>query len=165
MHQGFIIAFGWRIDKLNVEKGEVYNTGILKDTAKEDIVDISLYTKGIISGVHSNNTTKVKTRTIGFFNSDLPEILPKGVIQFTVQEDAEWFCINYGLNSRKLPNVNRFQLKRDESKELLVGTKLFICSGKCVLDNTIYEAQSTIEVLDSPKTITASSDVLAFEFF
>jgi hypothetical protein len=157
-------AFGWRIEQVSVPAGGTFESGIRVDTPKGQLVDRTLYVKGRATGVHSNGTHSVKPRVPGFYVDDLPDVLPRGTIKFTATSDLEWFCINYGLNNRRLPNVQKVHVVAGGSVELPVGARLFICSGEGTIGTNEIAPCSTVTVEDSPKTLLARTDVFAFQF-
>lgn len=157
-------AFGWRIDQVTIPEGGTFESGILVDTPKGQLVDRTLYVKGVATGVHSNGTHSVKPRVPGFYVDDLPDVLPRGTIKFTAVSEVEWFCLNYGLNKRRLPDAQRVHVVAGGSAELPVGARLFICAGEGTLGSDEIVPHSAVTVEGSPKTLLARTDVFAFWF-
>lgn len=157
-------AFGWRIEQVTAPAGETYESGIRVDTPKAQLVDRTLYVKGLATGVHSNGRHAVKDRVPGFYVDDLPDVLPRGTIKFTVVHDIEWFCINYGLNKRRLPDVRKVHVPAGGSAKFSVGDRLFVCSGSGTLGAAALIPCSTTVVASGAQSLTATADVFAFQF-
>lgn len=157
-------AFGWRIEQVTVSAGETFETGIKLDTPKSQLTDRALYVKGRATGVHSNGAHTIKPRVPGFYVDDLPDVLPKGTIKFTVVDNLEWFCINYGLNKRRMPTLQKVHVVAGGSVELPVGARLFICAGEGTLGADEIAPHSAVTVESSPKILLARTDVFAFRF-
>lgn len=157
-------AFGWRIDRVSLAAGETFKSVMAEDTDSRSLVNMTLYTKGVITGKHSNSEHTPEPRVPGFFNSNLPPVLPKGEITFLAESDAEWFCLNYGLNGRRLPNVTVFFLEAGKALLLPVGAKLFVCTGSGILSGVRVSSAQPVEVAAAGASLVAEQDIRGFQF-
>lgn len=157
-------AFGWRIDKYEFSVGEKYVVDVAETTPRDKLTNQTFYVKGSITAVSSDPSFAVPSpRGPGFFNDNLPEVMKASSNTFTVEEDAEWWCVNWQLNGRKLPLLEKVVIAAGQELEVPAGTKLFLCRGEAAVNGKFFGPASEMGFA-TPTIIGAITDVYGLKF-
>ena len=156
-------AFGWRIDRYEFDTGETYVVDVTETTPKDNLTNRTFYVRGRITGASSNPAFTVLPREAGFFHSELQDNVLAGSLTFTVEEKAEWWCVNWALNNRKLPALEKFVLPAGQEVELPPGTKLYICRGTASVYGRANGPTSELAAA-TPMVVGAVDDVYGLKF-
>lgn len=156
-------AFGWVVHHKEIPAGESYVVNLTADTDGPGLGNITVVTKGHITGVDRSTGAPVADRTPGYTNKDRTGLIA-GVYDFTAQEDSEWWCINQRTNKNRMPNVDIFSASMGQVVELPVGTKLLLCEGSLSVGDTQYDAPQAFEVTSQRTVFVAGEQSYGFIF-
>lgn len=156
-------VFGWVVHHKRISAGSGYTITLTENASSETLGNITLFTKGRITGERRGGGAPVADRVAGVHNMNR-DFIPEGTFDFVAQEDSEFWCFNHGVNKGSLPNVRLFLLKENESAELFVGTKLLLCNGAMSAGAQTFGSGSALDVVTEDLTVTASEDCHGFIF-
>jgi hypothetical protein len=160
------VAFGVVVHHKRLPAGDSYVVHVPEDIQMRKLGNFTLYTKGRVTAKDADGKPGLYERTPGY-TTLFDRLVPKGVFTHTIQEDAEWWCINQFINERRgirVPTLEVFNLPAGESKTLPVGTRLLLCDGAFTAkDRTFCSAQS-LEVKTEAVTATATQNCYGFIF-
>lgn len=162
---GFIrhSAFGWIIHQKIISTGDTYTVKLTSDTDGPNLGNITLVTKGYITGVNRATSESVVDRIPGYTNKDRVNLLA-GTYDFIAKKDSEWWCINKRINKDKLPNVDIFLASTGQIIELPVNTKLLLCEGSLSVGHIQYDSPQAFEVSSQETVFVAGSQCYGFIF-
>ena len=154
--------FNWVIINAKVPKDETFKVIYAKDTTRAETGNLTLYTKGLMTGVKDSDPSFIIVdRAPGLYSQDLKDV-PAGIYFFTAREPSEWWCISHTTNGNKLPNVPIFRLNSGETQVLPLRTKLFICEGTYTINGTAATSPISYEVSLAPADIIATTNCYGF---
>jgi hypothetical protein len=156
-------TFGWVVHHKVISAGETYAVHLTKDTDGSGLGNITLVTKGRITGVNRATGAAVIDRVPGYTNKDRAGLLA-GSYDFTAQENSEWWCINQKTNKDRLPNVDIFSASMGQVVELPVGTKLLLCQGSLSVGDSQYDAPQAFQVSSQQTVFVAGEQCYGFIF-
>jgi hypothetical protein len=156
-------AFGWVVHHKEIPAGEPYVVNLTGDTDGPGLGNITVVTKGRITGVNRATGAAVIDRVPGYTNKDRTGLLA-GIYDFTAQENSEWWCINQKTNKDRLPNVDIFSASMGQVVELPVGTKLLLCQGSLSVGDTQYDAPKAFQVSSQQTVFVAGEQCYGFIF-
>lgn len=156
-------AFGWVVHRKVIAANEPYSITLSADTDGPGLGNITVVTKGRITGVNRATGAAVIERVPGYTNKDRTGLLA-GVYDFTAQEDSEWWCINQRINGGSLPDVDIFSASVGQVIELPAGTKLLLCQGSLSVGDTQYDAPQTFQVNSQQTVFVAGEQCYGFLF-
>jgi hypothetical protein len=146
-----INIFGWLIHLKKLKAGESYTVKVSGNLVVPSTSsgNITLWTKGRITGINIKTKESTRERIPGVFSLDTLNI-PCGDFLFTAEEDSEWLCINYIANRKKLPKV---EIKRGNTISILADSKILVCSSlEC--NNIIYDMYTPL-IIDKDSVFTS----------
>jgi hypothetical protein len=156
-------AFGWVLSHCIVNTGEQFKLISKRETPLNRLSARTIYTKGRITGVHTNNPSiKSLDRNAGFCTNDLPNPLPALDLTMTAEEPSEWWCISLPSN-KTLPEVTFLKLNTGESYSFADGSLVLICEGEVTDGTTTYTGPKTVDP-SGAKTLTAVKDTYGIIF-
>ncbi len=156
-------AFGWVVHKCSVDTGEQFKIVSKREAATNRLSAKTIYTKGRITGVYTDNpSVKALDRTPGFNTYDLPNPLPALSLLMTVEEPSEWWCVSLPSN-KTLPEVTFLKLNIGESYSFADGSLVLICEGEVTDGTTTYTGPKTVDP-SGAKTLTAVKDTYGIIF-
>lgn len=156
-------AFGWVVHHKKIAAGEPYAVNLMQDTDGAGLGNITLVTKGRITGVNRSTGASVPDRVPGYTNKDRTGLVA-GVYDFTAQQDSEWWCINQKTNKNRLPTVDVFSAAVGQVVELPVGAKLLVCEGSLSVGDVQYDAPQTFQVASAQTVFVAGEQCYGFVF-
>lgn len=156
-------AFGWVVHHKEIPAGEPYVVNLTKDTDGPGLGNITVITKGRITGVNRSTGASVPERIPGYTNKDRASLLA-GIYDFTAQENSEWWCINQRINGDRLPNVEIFSAAVGQVIELPAGTKLLLCEGGLSVGENQYDAPQAFQVSSEQTVFVAGEQCYGFIF-
>lgn len=119
--------FGWVVHVKTLQAGDTYAVKVTGDgnVPSNKTGNITLWTKGLITGVNSSTGDITLPRTKGYFSLDR-DAIPSGEFKFTAEEDSEWVCVNYIANRKTLPNL---RVIRCDSSSVVIpaGSNILFC--------------------------------------
>lgn len=149
-------AFGWVVHRKVIAANESYSVRLTADTDGPGLGNITLVTKGLITGVNRATAAAVPDRVPGYTNKDRTGLLA-GTYDFTAQQASEWWCINQRINKNHLPQVDIFSASAGQTVGLSVGTKLLLCEGRLSVGQAQYTAPQAL-VVDSQQTVFVAGE-------
>lgn len=156
-------VFGWVVHQKHLASGARYIIELPEDLNSKTLGNITLFTKGRITGERRGGGAPVADRVAGVHNMDR-DFIPSGVFDFVAQEDSEFWCFNHKVNKGSLPNVRPFFLRSGESTTLFMGTKLLLCAGEFSVGTCTFSTASAVDVVSDDLTVTANEDCHGFIF-
>lgn len=144
-------VFDWIVHHKVIAANDAYAVTLTADADGPGLGNITLVTKGLITGVNRATAAPVPDRAPGYTNKDRTG-LRAGTYDFTAQQASEWWCINQRINGNRLPQVDIFSATMGQILELPAGTKLFLCEGSLSIGETQYDAPQAFQV-DSEQTV------------
>lgn len=157
------VAFGWIVHHKVISAGDSYVVNLTGDTDGSGLGNITLVTKGLITGVNRATGAALPDRVPGYSNKDRIGFRT-GIYDFTVQQDAEWWCINQRTNKDILPKTDIFSASMGQVFELPVGTKLLLCEGSLSVGDAQYDAPQAFEVSSQQTVFVAGEQCYGFIF-
>lgn len=156
-------AFGWILHRKVLAAGDRFSVKVDTEYLPANGNNISLWTKGRVTGI--NNVTGLPTaeRLPGDTILTLP-IVPVSDSHFVAEVDSEFWCINYVINRNRLPEVELFCIKVDETHVWPKDTMLMFCAGKFLANEAQYDTPMSVIVESELLTVTAVEDVYGFVF-
>ena len=154
------------VHQKRVAAGDKYKVIIKENTNSDGFGNISVFTKGRITGVFPDGSPLLFERVPGVHTLDR-EFIPAGEFTFTAQEDSEWWCINRHLSQNihiTLEKIKIFSLAAGASTTLVVGTKLLLCEGNLQIGNNTFSAGSAVEISSANFDVTATTNCYGFLF-
>lgn len=150
--------FDWVIHCITFKVGDQFKVVYTDDTPRTETGNITIYTKGLLTvSRDGGNVFDIVNRTPGLFSQQLRDA-PAGTYTLTALQDSEWWCINYLSNRKQLPKVAPFRLLSGESISLPVPTKLMVCSGSYLVNNSHAAAPACYDVQTNSAMLTAETD-------
>lgn len=149
-------VFDWVVHHKVIAANETYTVKLTADTDGRGLGNITLVTKGLITGVNRVTAASVPDRSPGYTNKDRTGLLA-GTYDFTAQQTSEWWCINQRINGNRLPQVDIFSATTGQILELAAGTKLLLCEGSLSVGDVEYNAPQAFEV-DSQQTVFVAGE-------
>lgn len=125
-------VFGWVIHKKFLAKHDKFVVKVEVDTIPAQSGNVTLWTKGIIRGLRLDGYSP-PIRKPGTFSLDFAKY-NWGEYTFQALEDSEWWCINWALNQRQLPELKPFRLDQYHRVDIPEGSMLLICAGSITSD-------------------------------
>jgi hypothetical protein len=156
-------AFGYVVHCKKISAGYSYAATLTSDTDGPGLGNITLVTKGLITGVNRDSGASVVNRVPGYTNHGRTGMLA-GIYDFTAQEDSEWWCINKKVNKNCLPDVEIFTASMGQVIELTPGTKLLLCQGRMSAEETEYSSSKAFYVRQQQTTFVAGEQCYGFIF-
>jgi hypothetical protein len=156
-------AFGYVVHCKKISSGYSYAATLTSDTDGPGLGNITLVTKGLITGVNRDSGESVVNRVPGYTNHGRTGMLA-GIYDFTAQEDSEWWCINQRINKNRLPDVEIFTASTGEVIELTPGTKLLLCQGSMSTGDAEYTSPKALYVRNQQNTFVAGEQCYGFIF-
>lgn len=156
-------AFGWRVDKYTMESGEKYKAVVSEDMPTDSLANLTFYVAGKLISKTSTGF-ELAPKTPGFFNDNLPPVLPAMEVEFTAEGDVEWWCTNWILNKGKLPKLSKIIINKNELILFTKGTKLLICKGLLENSNASFASESVLDVESTDIELLAKEDTYCLKF-
>ena len=156
-------AFGWVVHRKVIATSGSYSVKLTADTDGPGLGNITLVTKGLITGVNRATGAAVLDRAPGYTNKDRTGLLA-GMYDFTAQQPSEWWCINQRINKSRLPQVDVFSASAGQTVELPAGTKLLLCEGRLFVGETEYNAPQAFQVTSRQTVFVAGAQCYGFVF-
>lgn len=156
-------TFGWVVHRKVIAADESYSVTLTANTDGPGLGNITLVTKGRITGVNRATSEPVIDRVPGYTNKDRTGLLA-GIYDFTAQENSEWWCINQKTNKDRLPDVEIFAASVGQVVELPVGTKLLLCQGSMSIGDAQYDAPQALVVSSHQTVLVAGEQCYGFIF-
>jgi hypothetical protein len=156
-------VFGWVVHHKKIPAGEMYTINLTSNTDGPGLGNITIITKGQITGVNRATGTPVPTRVPGYSNKYRTGLLA-GTYDFTALESSEWWCINQKVNKNQMPDVDIFVAAQGQAVELPVGTKLLLCEGKMSVGDSQYGASKAFQVSSQQTMFVADEQCYGFIF-
>lgn len=156
-------VFGWVVHHKVIAANEVYSVTITADTDGSGLGNITLVTKGLITGVNRATAAPVLDRAAAYTNKDRTGLLA-GTYDFTAQQPSEWWCINQRINGNRLPQVDIFSAAMGQILEFPAGTKLFLCEGSLSIGDVEYNAPKAFQVSSQQTVFVAGEQCYGFIF-
>jgi hypothetical protein len=94
---------------------------------------------------------------------DLNPLRP-GTFEFTAEQAARWWCINWDRNGQKLPDVAPIVMLAGTSRTFPVGSRLFLGEGAVTVNGVAIELPSSIKASTQDVEVVASADTYGFLF-
>lgn len=157
------IAFGWVVHHKVIAAGESYVVNLTTTTDHTGLGNITVVTKGLITGSSRATGAAVQDRVPGYTNRGRTEMLA-GIYDFTAQQDSEWWCINQKTNKNRLPDVDIFSASVGQVVELPAGTKLMLCEGSLSVGDAQYDAPQAFQVGSQQTVFVAGEQCYGFIF-
>lgn len=157
-------AFGWIIHRKVLHKGDSYLARVSQDLKPAEADNITLWTKGEITGQTLDGARSVEPRLPGRFSRDYTHTVLAGEYIFTAMEDSEWWCINWTINRKKLPTVSPFRLPSQATAMLTVGQSLLLCSGTLVTSGGTIGAGSEVSIKTKDAPVLAQTNCYGLFF-
>jgi hypothetical protein len=169
MNTKHIRAFGWVVHNLFMPAGSSARIDIPKEIHKSEAVNQALCVRGLTTCTVSNCDNPLFTymnhKPGTFSKEDLPEILSACTVNVKVEEDLEWWCVMDSHNDNKHALVDKVALAAGESLAMPIGTKILVCEGDGVVNETISVSKaSTINVQNVDSTLTATTQLYGLKF-
>jgi hypothetical protein len=117
-------VFGWIVHRKSMEKGDKYQVSVPADVKPIDSGNVTLWTKGLIRGLRQDGYTPAQ-RKAGTFSLDF-DLFHWGAYVFEALEDSEWWCVNWAINGRQLPDLKAFRLENHHKVVIPSGTRMLI---------------------------------------
>lgn len=156
-------AFGWVVHHKVVSAGGSYAIHLTGDTDGPGLGNITLVTRGLITGANRATGSPVIDRSPGYTNKDRTGLLA-GTYDFCAQEDSEWWCINQRTNRGRLPDVDIFSASMGQVIEMPAGTKLLLCEGSLSVGGEHYDAPKAFQVTSQQTVFVAGEQCYGFVF-
>lgn len=156
-------AFGWVIHRKVIAAGDTYSVNLTADTDGPGLGNITVVTKGRITGVDRATGAVVPDRVPGYSNKYRTGLIA-GIYDFTAQQDSEWWCINQRINRNRLPDVDVFSAATGQVVEMPAGTKLLLCEGSLSVGDTQYDAPQAFQVTSQQTVFVAGAQCYGLIF-
>jgi hypothetical protein len=156
-------AFGWVVHRKVIPAGNSYSVNLTSDTDGLGLGNITVVTKGLITGVNRASGQAVMDRAPGYSNKDRVGLLA-GTYDFTAQEPSEWWCINQKTNKGRTPNIDVFCASAGEVVQISFGTKLFLCQGSLSIGDVRHDAPQAFQVESQQAVFVADEQCYGFIF-
>lgn len=154
-------AFGWVVHRKRLSAGETYSVTVTENMTGDKTGNITLWTKGRITGTDRSGAQQVPDRVPGMCSLSRT-FAPAGTYDYVAAEDSEWWCFNYTANRNSLPNVEAFSISIGEVASFPVGTKLLLCEGSVSFGDTQYDAPAAFEISSEQATFVAGQQCYGF---
>lgn len=155
-------VFGWYFHRGTMNAGDQLMTNVSEDISRKDLDIINLYTLGKVSISLEGSDKILHTREAGEYSCDRPNIIAGKYIS-TATEFVEFWCVSHEINKKRLPDLSVFRLKTGETCEVSIGSKLFICTGRLIVNTKSLIGPEAIN-FSKDATVKASSDCLGLFF-
>ena len=156
-------AFGWRIDKYVMEPGEKYKAVVAEDIKTDSLANLTFYVSGTLIPKASTGF-ELAPKVPGFFNDNLPDVLPAMEVEFTAEGNVEWWCVNWILNKGKLPKLSKIVLNKDDTVSFIKGSKILVCKGLLENESLSFASESILEIESADIQLTAIEDTYCLKF-
>lgn len=156
-------VFDWVIYHKVIPINNTYVVSLTADTDWTGLGNITLVTKGLITGVNRATNAPVVNRAPGYTNKDRTNLLA-GVYDFTAQQDSEWWCISKQLNGNRLPQIEIFSASAGQTVQKPVGTKLFLCEGSLSIGGTVYNSPQAFNINSQQTELVVNTQSYGFIF-
>jgi hypothetical protein len=149
-------VFGWTLYRKTLPAGHGYTAINSAETTHSESDNVTLWTKGRITGVNTATQAPVTTRIPGLFSKNLAAY-PAGKFAFKAEEDSEWWCFSYTASRRKEPtSLDAMTLEVGEQHEFPIGSRFLVCGGEVTSPSGTFGPGQAAYVQSAPITVTAS---------
>lgn len=132
-----IKAFGWLIHRKRLAAGECFDVEIPAAYPIEMAANISLWTRGYVTGVDKATGLPCGDRRPGHSVLER-DVVPAGSFRFTAQEPSEFWCMSHRANALHMRHIGTSRLPRlaivsvaaGGTIEMPRGARLLICVGR-----------------------------------
>lgn len=156
-------AFGWVVHRKVLAAGEKYSVTVTEDIPDGKTGNITLWTKGRITGSDRSGVQQPTDRVPGFCSLSR-QFVPAGSYDYVAAEPSEWWCINHRANRNSLPDVKPFSVRIGEVKAFPAGAKILLCAGSVSFGGVQYDAPAAFEISSEQVTFVAGEDCHGFIF-
>lgn len=152
-------VFGWKLDHAVVKSGTVFTTSIPQTMLRNQMQNYTFYTKGELHGVNISGGYAPLNRYPGFSNENLPETILPATFRFTAVGDVEWWCFNWTVNRKQLPQITPLVVRAGESRTFHTGDQVLVCEGSLVVGDSTFSKAEEFTVVSSPQVIATAANV------
>lgn len=158
-------CFGWEVVHVCLAPGEALSIVVPKDTLRDQLSNITLYTVGRLSAKRKSGDFPLPDRTAGFFShTDLPATLPRGTNILTAEEPCEWWCFDVLRNDNSDPGITPIVLEAGQTRPLQPGDNILVCQGSVKIGDQAFEKASAFTVASEGKVLVAETAAFALRF-
>lgn len=156
-------AFGWIIHRKILETNDTFVVDIPIEYSPSQGHNISLWTKGRVEGIDALTglPTQIKLPGSSVLQRDT---VPVSKNYFKAVEPSEFWCINYTINRRSLPDVEVIKILAGTTKVFDIGTLALFCTGVFDINNVEYIGPKAINFATVSHTVFAKTDTYGFIF-
>jgi hypothetical protein len=157
-------AFDWVVLKVECPLGHSFLAEVTKSGPRADSANFTLHSAGILNAkCLTDDLPIIPQRLPGMSSLDLNP-LRAGNFEFTAEQAARWWCINWDRNGKRLPNVTPVVMAAGMSRTFPVGSRLFLGDGAVTVNGVAIELPSSIKASTQDVEVTCSADTYGFLF-
>lgn len=147
-------VFGWKVQRHLMPEGAVLVTNSTSEVPRNRAPNRAMYVSGRCTV--ENDGVALDDRLPGLFTGERPPH-PAGLSRVTAVEPTEFWCFNYSMNRKSLPDLTPIRLEVGDTYTPEVGELVFVMKGSIEGKNGPFTLTSSGEVL------TADTQVFAFK--
>jgi hypothetical protein len=153
------VVFGWTIHKNILVDGEEVSASFARDTPMDNSANWLFWTKGarVVTAYPENLNDDFFTQQRGGFLNKTAfagRTYKRGNYVFKAVGDTEFWCLDYLINGRNVPDLEFVLLTAGQTYATSVGQLILISSGETSLGNT----PTSLEIASENAVITATTD-------
>lgn len=157
-------AFDWVVLKVECPLGHSFLAEVTKSGPRADSANFTLHSAGILNAkCLSDDLPVIPQRLPGMSSLDLNP-LRAGTFEFTAEQAARWWCINWDRNGSRLPDVAPIVIPAGTSRTFPVGSRLFFGDGLVTVNGVAIELPSSIKASTQDVEVVVSADTYGFLF-
>jgi len=157
-------AFDWVVLKAECPLGHSFLAEVTKSGPRADSANFTLHSAGILNAkCLSDDLPVIPQRLPGMSSLDLNP-LRAGMFEFTAEQAARWWCINWNRNGNRLPDVAPIVIPAGTSRTFPVGSRLFLAEGEATINGTAVEFPSSVRANTQNIEVICTANTYGFLF-